>query len=264
MDNSARRKVLVFAALVLSLLLLQFAYRSLNEGEPSFYSFNVVAIYPHDDAAFTQGLVYHEGLLYEGTGLYGRSSVRIVELLTGDTIEQVDLPYEYFGEGIALVGDMVYQVTWEAGTGFIYSTDDLAEIRSFSYSGEGWGLTYDGANLILSNGSSTLSFLDPETFQVVRTVHVTYDEAPVPDLNELEYVDGVVYANIWQSDQIVMIDPDDGDVIGWIELEGIEELLVSSEGIDVINGIAYNYETGRLLVTGKLWPNVFEIELVPE
>jgi len=264
MDNSARRKVLVFAALVLFLLLLQFVYQSLNDGEPSFYSFNVVATYPHDDTAFTQGLVYHEGLLYEGTGRYGRSSLRISDLSTGIVIEEVNLPAEFFGEGIAVVGDHVYQVTWEEGTGFVYSADDLSETRSFSYSGEGWGLTYDGANLILSNGSSTLSFLNPETFQVVRTVDVAYDDAPVLNLNELEYVDGVVYANIWQTNQIVMVDPDDGAVIGWIDLEGIEEHLDSTDGIDVLNGIAYNYDTGRFLVTGKLWPNVFEIELVSE
>ena len=264
MDNSARRKVLVFSALVLFLLLLQFAYQSMNEGEPTFYSFNVVASYPHDDTAFTQGLVYHNELLYEGTGLYGSSSLKITELSTGNVIEQADLPSDYFGEGITIMGDRVYQVTWEENTCFVYSADDLTEIRSFSYGGEGWGLTHDGANLILSNGSSTLSFRDPDTFQLVRTVDVTYDDEPVSNLNELEYVDGVVYANIWQTNQIVMVDPDDGAVIGWIDLEGIEELLVSTEGIDVLNGIAYNDETGRLLVTGKLWPNVFEIELVPK
>ena len=264
MDNAARREALLFVALLLSLLLLQFAYQSMNKGKPTFYSFNVVATYPSDGAAFTQGLVYHDGLLYEGTGLYGRSSIRIAELSTGNIIEQVDLPDEYFGEGITIMGDRVYQVTWKENTGFIYSMDDLTERLSFSYNGEGWGLTHDGTNLILSNGSSTLSFLDPETFQVLRTVDVTYDDEPVSNLNELEYVDGVVYANIWHLDQIVLIDPDDGAAIGWIDLDGIRDHLDSMEGIDVLNGIAYNDDTGLLLVTGKLWPNVFAIELVPK
>jgi glutamine cyclotransferase len=264
MDNTVRRKALLFVALVLSLMLLQFAYQTMNGGRPTFYSFNVVDTYPHDDAAFTQGLVYHDGLLYEGTGLYGRSSIRIAELSTGNIIEQVDLSDDIFGEGMTIMGDQVYQVTWKENTGFVYSMDDLTEIRSFSYNGEGWGLTHDGNHLILSNGSSTLSFLDPESLHVVRTVDVTYEGEPVSNLNELEYVDGVIYANIWHLDQIVMINPDDGAAIGWIDLDGIQEHLGSTEGIDVLNGIAYNYETGRLLVTGKLWPNVFEIELVPK
>jgi glutamine cyclotransferase len=203
-------------------------------------------------------------LLYEGTGLYGRSSIRIAELSTGNIIEQVDLSDDIFGEGMTIMGDQVYQVTWKENTGFVYSMDDLTEIRSFSYNGEGWGLTHDGNHLILSNGSSTLSFLDPESLHVVRTVDVTYEGEPVSNLNELEYVDGVIYANIWHLDQIVMINPNDGAAIGWIDLDGIQEHLGSTEGIDVLNGIAYNYETGRLLVTGKLWPNVFEIELVPK
>jgi glutamine cyclotransferase len=264
MGGAARRKGLLFAALVLFLLVLQFAYQSMNDGKPVFYTFNVVATYPHDESAFTQGLVYHDGLLYEGTGIYGHSSLRIVELYTGEVITQVDLPSDYFGEGITILDGLVYQVTWEENTGFVYSADDLAEIQSFSYAGEGWGLTHDGDSLILSNGSSTLSFLDPGTFQIVRTVDVTYADEPVSDLNELEYVDGVIYANIWQTDRIVMIDPEDGAVVGWIDLDGIEEHLDSTEEINVLNGIAYNPDTGRLLVTGKLWPNVFEIELVPE
>ncbi len=264
MDDKGRNRALMLASLVLFLLFLQFAYQSLNGDDPSHYSIEVVATYPHSEAAFTQGLVYHDGLFYEGTGRYGRSSLRITEESTGHVIEQVDLPHEYFGEGITILDGLVYQVTWKENTGFVYSVDDLTQVKSFTYSGEGWGLTHDGASLILSNGSSTLSFLDPETFQVMRTVDVNYNDTSVPDLNELEYVDGVVYANVWKTDQIVMIDPVDGAVIGWIDLYGIEEHLDSTEGINVLNGIAYNTETGRLLVTGKLWPNVFEIELVPE
>jgi glutamine cyclotransferase len=263
MGGAARRKGLLFAALVLFLLGLQYAYQSMDDGEPVFYSFNVVATYPHDESAFTQGLVCHDGLLYEGTGLYGRSSLRITELSTGDIIEQVDLAHEYFGEGITIMGERLYQVTWQENTGFVYSLD-LAFIETFTYDGEGWGLTHDGEHLILSNGSSTLSFLDPGTFQVMRTVDVTYDDEPVSNLNELEYVDGVIYANVWQTDRIVMIDPEDGAVVGWIDLDGLDEHLDSTDGINVLNGIAINDESGLLLVTGKLWPNVFEIELVPE
>jgi glutamine cyclotransferase len=175
----------------------------------------------------------------------------------------VDIPSDLFGEGITVMGDRVFQITWQESTGFVYSLD-LAYIDTFTYRGEGWGLTHDGDSLILSNGSSTLSFLNPGTFQVVRTVDVTYDDERVSGLNELEYVDGVIYSNIWQTDRIVMIDPEDGAVVGWINLTGIEEHLDSTDGINVLNGIAYNDESGRLLVTGKLWPNVFEIELVPE
>jgi glutamine cyclotransferase len=264
MEKAVRKKALLFTALVFFLFLLQLVYQTMNDRRPLYYSFNVLAAHPHDTSAFTQGLVYHEGVLYESTGLYGRSSLRKTELSTGEIIEQVDLPHNYFGEGMTIMGDRIIQVTWKENTCFVYSMDDLAEIQSFSYSGEGWGLTHDGSHLILSNGSSTLSFIDPETFQVVRTVDVTYDDAHVPDLNELEYVDGLVYANVWQLDQIVMIDPDDGVAVGWVNLAGIEDHLDSIEGIDVLNGIAYNPETGRLLITGKLWPNVFEIELVPE
>jgi len=263
MGGAARRKGLLFAALVLFLLTLQFAYQAMDAGEPAFYSFNVVATYPHDESAFTQGLVYHDGLLYDGTGLYGQSSLRITDLSTGDIIEQADIPSDLFGEGITVMGDRVFQITWKENTGFVYSLD-LVYIDTFTYDGEGWGLTHDGEHLILSNGSSTLSFLNPGTFQVMRTVDVTYDDEPVSNLNELEYVDGVIYANVWQTDRIVMIEPEDGAVVGWIDLAGIEEYLDSTDGINVLNGIAYNYESGRLLVTGKLWPNIFEIELVPE
>jgi glutamine cyclotransferase len=261
--EKTRNRALMFSVLVLFLFLLQQGYQTRRLTGTSYYSIKVVATYPHDETAFTQGLIHQDGLLYESTGLYGQSSLRVTELSSGTILDQVNLPDTYFGEGMTVLGENIYQITWKESTGFVYSLS-LDENRSFNYCGEGWGLTHDGENLILSNGTTTLTFMDPETFEVIRTIDVTYHDAPVPDLNELEYVDGVIYANVWHLDQIIMIDPDDGSTVGWIDLDGIEEHLDSVDGIDVLNGIAYNAETGRLLVTGKLWPNVFEIELVPK
>lgn len=261
--EKTRNRVLMFVVLVFFLFLLQQGYQILNPTETSYYNVEVVATYPHDSQAFTQGLIHDDGLLYESTGLYGRSSIRITELSSGDILNQVNLSDTYFGEGMTVLGEKIYQITWKESTGFVYSPN-LDEVQSFTYHGEGWGLTHDSEHLVLSNGTSTLSFLDPETFEVVRTVNVIYDCAPVYDLNELEYVDGAIYANVWHLDQIIIINPDDGSTVGWIDLDGIKEHLDSVQGIDVLNGIAYNEDTGRLLVTGKLWPNVFEIELVPK
>jgi glutamine cyclotransferase len=263
MDNTGRNRAMLLGMLVLFLALLFLGYQTMRPTGQSYYSIEVIATYPHDPDAFTQGLIYQDGLLYESTGLYGSSSVRISELSTGDIVDQVNLQNTFFGEGMTVLGDNIYQITWKENTGFVYSMS-LDETSSFSYHGEGWGLTHDGENLILSNGTSTLAFMDPDTFEVIWTVDVTYDDAPVYRINELEYVDGVIYANIWQLDQIIIIDPTDGSTIGWIDLNGIKGHLDSTKGIDVLNGIAYNYDTGRLIVTGKLWPNVFEIELVPK
>ena len=262
MEKTGNRALMLVVS-VLFLLLLQQGYHTLRPAEASYYSIEVVATYPHDATAFTQGLIYQEGLLYESTGLYGRSSLRVTELSSGTILDQVNLPDTYFGEGMTVLGEKIYQITWKESIGFVYSLS-LDEVQSFNYHGEGWGLTHDGENLILSNGTATLTFMDPVTFEVVRTIDVTYDDAPVPDLNELEYVDGVIYANVWYLDQIIMIDSNDGSTVGWIDLDGIEEHLDSVNGIDVLNGIAYNVDTGRLLVTGKLWSNVFEIELFPK
>ena len=262
--ESDRKKVQLLVILVIILVGLIYLYESQEKATLSYYSISISETYPHDDQAFTQGLAIHDGYLYESTGLYGRSSLRKTELATGVVSEHVDLSDIYFGEGMTIMDDRIYQLTWKENTCFVYSLDDLTTLKSFSYPGEGWGLTNDGDHLILSNGSSTLSFMNPETFKVVKTIDVIYDDSPVPNLNELEHVDGVVYANIWKLDQIIMIDPRDGSTVGWIDLEGIETNLDSTKGIDVLNGIAYNSDSGRLLVTGKLWPNIFEIELVPK
>jgi len=262
--ESDRNKVQLLIILALFLVGVIYLNESQQKVTPTHYSISISETYPHDDQAFTQGLEYHDGYLYESTGLYGYSSLRKTELATGVVSERVDLSDIYFGEGMTIMDDRIYLLTWKENTCFVYSLDNLTTLQSFSYSGEGWGLTNDGDHLILSNGSSTLSFMNPETFKVVKTIEVTYDEEPVPYLNELEYVNGVVYANIWKLDQIIMINPNDGSTVGWIDLEGIENHLDSTDNIDVLNGIAYNPDSGRLLVTGKLWPNIFEIELVPK
>lgn len=226
------------------------------------YTYAIVRAYPHDPAAFTQGLVYADGVLYESTGLYGRSSLRRVALETGEVLQQRDLPAEYFGEGLALFDGRLIQLTWQNNTGFVYDAASFALQQTWAYPTEGWGLTHDGAHLIMSDGSATLRFLDPRTFQAQREVLVTDGGRPVGLLNELEYVNGEVFANVWQTDWIARIDPQTGRVLGWIDLSG---LLAPEErqGADVLNGIAYDAQNGRLFVTGKLWPKLFEITLAP-
>ncbi|NIA13144.1 MAG: glutaminyl-peptide cyclotransferase [Nitrospiraceae bacterium] len=225
------------------------------------YGYRVVNEYPHDPEAFTQGLMYEDGLLLEGTGLYGQSSVRRVALATGMVVQQRDLAATYFGEGITVVGDRLLQLTWKSGKGFIYDKDSLNPSGSFSYSGQGWGLTYDGERLIMSDGSAYLRFLDPETFEQTGRIEVRGDSGIVTRLNELEYIRGEVFANVWQTDTIVRIAPLTGRVTGWIDLSG---LLGKQSQPDVLNGIAYDAGSSRLFVTGKRWPKVFEIELVPK
>ncbi len=231
--------------------------------KPRQYTFRVKHTYPHDPGAFTQGLVYENGFLFEGTGLYGRSSLRKVVLETGRVIRFQPLESRYFGEGITIFGNHVIQLTWVARTGFVYNKETFERMRSFTYAIEGWGITHDARRLIVSDGTPTLSFRDPETFQEVGRVEVRDDKGPVTRLNELEYVDGEVYANVWESDLIARIDPESGRVLGWIDLTG---LLAGRErlGADAaLNGIAYDPAGKRLFVTGKRWPKLFEIEVVP-
>jgi glutamine cyclotransferase len=229
---------------------------------PPVQGYRVIASYPHDPQAFTQGLIYENGQLFEGTGLNGRSSLRRVELESGNVLQSVALADQYFGEGIVALGDKIYQLTWQNRVGFIYDKSTFAEIGQFNYSTEGWGLTTDGSHLILSDGTSLIYFLDPESFEVVKQLAVDNPTGgPISQINELEYINGEIYANIWQTDKIVRIDPENGRVLGWIDLTG---LLAPEDrvGADVLNGIAYDPENQRLFVTGKLWPKLFEIELV--
>lgn len=228
------------------------------------YTYRVVNAYPHDRGAFTQGLVIEDGVLYEGTGLYGRSSLRKVDLDSGEVLQFRPLPEDYFGEGITVIGDRIYQLTWLSNIGFVYHRDSFELLKSFAYPTEGWGLTHDGQHLIMSDGTSRLFFLDPETLSEVRRIQVRDGGNPVVRLNELEYIDGTVYANIWQTDRIVMIDPESGRVTGHIDLSGLLSEEDRSQPVDVLNGIAYDREQGRLYVTGKLWPRLFQIELVPQ
>ncbi len=223
--------------------------------------YEIVAVYPHDTAAYTQGLLWHDGYLYEGTGRSGTSSLRKVNPQTGEVVQQVPLPSEYFGEGIALLGDRIFQLTWRSKRGFIYDAASFERVGEFRYDTEGWGLTSDGTHLIMSDGSANLFFLDSRSQEVVRTVRVHEDGDDIDDLNELEYIGNLVYANVWHSDIVFEIDPVSGAVVGHIDFSDLlaGERPRSSEA--VLNGIAYSPDNGHLYVTGKLWPKLFEIRL---
>ena len=228
------------------------------------YDYEVVATYPHDPTAFTQGLVYLDGALYEGTGLYGESTLRKVDLATGRVLQSVAVPADYFGEGIVVWDNRIVQLTWRSQTGFVYDLASLKRQSQFSYSAEGWGITHDGSRLIMSDGTSSLRFWDPETLDEISRVEVTSNGVPVRNLNELEYVNGEVLANVWQTDRIVAIDPDSGAVRIEVDLTGLLPAEDHLPGTDVLNGIAYDNAGDRLFVTGKKWPKLFEIRLVPE
>lgn len=243
---------------------ITFSPGSIPDDLTSQMTYEVIQTYPHDPQAFTQGLVIHEGYFYESTGLYGQSSLRKVGIETGEVLQQIDLSLEYFGEGLTIWEDKLIQLTWRENIGFVYDLEDFSIIEQFNYSNEGWGVTHDGTHLIQSDGTATLSFLDPETYQVIETITVTDQGAEVDQLNELEYIQGEVYANIWQTDDIVRIDPQTGTVLGWIDLTGILPEDSMTINTDVLNGIAYDAESNRLFVTGKNWPSVFEIRLVPK
>lgn len=228
------------------------------------FGFDIVQVYPHDPSAFTQGLLFRDGFLFESTGLIGRSSLRKVELASGRVLQHKSLPSEVFGEGITVWQDEIVALTWRSQLGFVFDAKTFALKRQFSYPGEGWGLTHSPRHLIQSDGSAQLRFIDPQTLREVHRIVVTAQGKPVDQLNELEWVRGEIFANIWQTDRIARIDPACGQVLGWIDLAG---LLESHAGpgvrADVLNGIAYDTATGRLFVTGKLWPHLFEIRLVP-
>jgi glutamine cyclotransferase len=227
------------------------------------YGFEVVRSYPHDPQAFTEGLFYRNGYLYESTGMEGRSSVRKVRLETGEVLTGINLPAELFGEGIVDWGEQIVALTWQTQVGFVLKFDDFSFVRKFSYSGEGWGLTRNSIELIQSDGTAELRFLDPATLKEKRRLKVMADGKPVTQLNELEWVDGEIYANIWQTDRIARIDPKSGQVIGWIDLTGLLSPMFRGSGqVDVLNGIAYDAATKRLFVTGKMWPKLFQIKLV--
>jgi glutaminyl-peptide cyclotransferase len=219
----------------------------------------VVARYPHDANAFTHGLLFHAGKLYESTGLRRESTLRRVDIATGRVEQRHELDARYFAEGLTLVDDRLYQLTWELGTAFVYAVDDFRQLDSFRYAGEGWGLAFDGEQLIMSDGTPTLRFIDPDDFSLRRTVTVTDNGVPQIYLNELEYIDGEVWANIWHDDRVARIDPADGHIVGWIDLSGLYPA-AQRPGEAVVNGIAWDPESDRIFVTGKLWPAIFEVE----
>jgi glutamine cyclotransferase len=228
------------------------------------YSYKLINAYPHDRTAYTQGLAFENGFIYEGTGLYGKSSLRKADLKTGKVLQRHAHPIRYFGEGITVLNDKIFQVTWRSRVAFVYDRDSFRLLNKFSYDGQGWGITHNGSSLIMSDGTATLRFLDPQTFREISRIEVTDGNRPVTGLNELEYVRGEVYANVWKTDQIVRITADTGRVVGWIDLHGLLDAKHRDQPVDVLNGIAYDPEQDRLFVTGKLWPKLFEIKLVPK
>ena len=227
------------------------------------YDINVVNTFPHNPTAFTQGLLIHEGYLYEGTGQLGKSTLSKINLEDGTVLQSRRLNSRYFGEGIAIAGQRIYQLTWQSNIAFVYDLVTFNLIESHYHPTEGWGLTFDGTHLILSDGTADLQFLDPETFQLVQRVTVTIDDRPLPNLNELEYINGEIWANVWMTSEIVRIDPQSGEVRAIIDLSSLRAMTTTGGRDDVLNGIAWDPDEERIYVTGKLWANLFEIELVP-
>jgi len=254
----SRRPVLL--VLTLCLLVVASTAKTLVAGHAD--SYQIIHVYPHDPKAFTQGLIYIDGHLYESTGLYGKSSLRMVDLNTGRVLQKYDLPAQYFGEGLTDWGSTLIQLTWRSHKGFVYDRFSFALLRTFDYEGEGWGLTHDDKQLIMSDGTSYLRFLDPKSFRELRRIRVTDESGhEVEKLNELEYIHGEIYANIWQSSTIVRISPHSGKVLGQIDLSGIIDKRELANSDAVLNGIAYDPAGNRLFVTGKLWPKLFEIRV---
>jgi glutamine cyclotransferase len=225
------------------------------------YGYSIVNIYTHDPRAFTQGLEFHDGQLVESTGETGRSSLRRVTLETGDILQKIDVPSPYFGEGLTVLNGRVYQLTWQHQLGFIYDYTTFRKIGEFRYSGEGWGLTNDGQSLILTDGSNRIKYLDPDNFKVRKTIAVFDGKKAIDKLNEIEYVNGEIYANVWHENMIATIDPQSGRVTSWINLTGLLQPGDVSDEEAVLNGIAYDQSTSRLFVTGKRWPRLFEIKV---
>ena len=237
--------------------------QSTNAGPARQDSYDVVADYPHDPGAFLQGLLWHDGAFYESTGSHntGVSTVRRLEFPSGKVLQSVKLSPEHFGEGLALVGDRLIQITWQSKRGFVYDRETFRLLREFSYATEGWGLAYDGKNLIMSDGSNVLTYLDAETFEPVRKLSVTMNGRAVYEINELEFIEGEIWANVWHTDMILRIDPATGRVNSFLNLKGIRPPEMRPDPEAVLNGIAYDAEHKRIFVSGKLWPRLFEIKV---
>ncbi len=233
-------------------------------GAPPEYGYRVVHAYPHDREAFTQGLEYRGGFLYEGTGLEGKSTLRKVKLETGAVLQKINLTPTYFGEGITVLNNQIVELTWKHHVGLVYDQATFRQTKSFNYPGEGWGLCNDGTHIYMSDGTSQIRVWDPANYQEKRRINVHDGARAIENLNELEWIKGEIYANVWQTDRIARINPSDGSVVGWIDLAGILPAADRNGTEDVLNGIAYDSQGDRLFVTGKQWPKLFEIKLVPK
>jgi glutaminyl-peptide cyclotransferase len=260
MNLSRNKSLLLTLVLAIGMISCQTSANSPAKEVPR-YGYSIVNVYGHDTKAFTQGLEFHDGKLLESTGETGHSSLRRVALETGDILQRVTVPAPYFGEGITLLNGRIYQLTWQHQLGFIYDYNSFQKVGEFRYNGEGWGLTNDGQSLILTDGTNRIRFLDPENFRVTKTISVLDGKRPINDLNEVEYVNGEIYANIWHQNLIATIDPQSGRVTAWIDLNGLLRAGEVTEEEAVLNGIASDAATGRLFVTGKLWPKLFEIKI---
>jgi glutaminyl-peptide cyclotransferase len=267
MIRNPTTRVIVKVMLVLLIEQLLFAAAQVSQGQGAhktpLYSFKIINTFPHDSEAFTQGLEYRGGFLYESTGLKGRSSLRKVRLETGEVLQRIDLPADYFGEGITLFKNEIVQLTWQSHVGFVYNLSDFRQVRQFSYPGEGWGLANDDREIFMSDGTPEIRVLDPATLAEKRRFTVHDGTMQIRDLNELEYVEGELCANIWQTNRIARISPQTGEVLGWVDLTGLLSPVYRLAEGAVLNGIAYDAQHKRLFVTGKLWPYLFEIRLVP-
>lgn len=221
----------------------------------------IINSFPHNSKSFTQGLVYYKGYLYESTGINGNSSLKKIDIKSGKAIKEIKLGEKYFGEGITILNNKIYQLTWKNRTCFIYDLHTFLEIGKFFYSGEGWGLTTDGKSLLMSDGSSAIVFINPDTLQITKKIHIQDDKIPVTNLNELEYIGGEIWANIYMQDIIARISPDTGEVLGWIDLKRLYKNVSGRDKMDVLNGIAYDCKGDRIFITGKYWPKLFEIKI---
>jgi glutamine cyclotransferase len=261
----ATAALLIVALLVLdaSILVLLNNNKPTANSAATHYTYTIVNTYPHDTNAFTEGLVYSDGFLYESTGLNGESSLRRVNLTAGNILQEITLPSQYFGEGITIVNNTIIQLTWQSQIGFVYDKTTFALLQNFTYPTEGWGLTFDGKHLIMSDGTDNLYFLDPTTFQRTGQTQVHDGNTSIANINELEYINGDIYANIWLTNKIAIINPNTGQIKAWIDLTGLPAENNSNPNA-VLNGIAYDQQNNRLFVTGKDWPNLYQIKLIPQ
>jgi glutaminyl-peptide cyclotransferase len=226
-------------------------------------SYKLIAAFPHDTSSFTQGLVFAgDGKMYESTGLEGESTLRLVDITSGKTLKRIDVPAKYFAEGLAMVGDELIQLTWRTQLGFVYDRKTFKQKRTFPYKTEGWGIAYDGSSrLVMSDGSDTLTFLDPKTLAPIKTLRVLDAGKAIGNLNELEWIEGEIWANVWTTDRIARISPNTGEVNAWIDLSSLYPRAQRDPGADVLNGIAYDASARRIYITGKKWPRLYQISV---